>query len=100
MALRDSRYGPFYGCLSWPACQGTHGAHKTSGEPLGVPANAETRALRHQAHVAFDGIAARLGMSGRERYGWLMHLTGKSSMEAHIGRFNADECRKLIARMS
>lgn len=55
MVLRRSKFksGVFYGCSTYPACTGTHSAHR-SGKPHGVPANQETRRWRRQAHAAFD----------------------------------------------
>jgi ssDNA-binding Zn-finger/Zn-ribbon topoisomerase 1 len=59
MILRtDSRFkkhGLWYSCVDFPACRGAHGAHK-DGEPLGKPADQETKDLRVQAHQLFDQI--------------------------------------------
>ena len=48
MELRPSRFGQFYGCTRWPACDGTHGAHP-NGSPLGTPANRATKDARIEA---------------------------------------------------
>ena len=37
MVLRNSKYGLFYGCSTYPNCKASHGAHK-DGKPLGTPA--------------------------------------------------------------
>src|SRR3990167_394098 len=57
MRLRRSRFGLFYGCPRYPACQGTHGAHP-DGRPLGTPANADVKRLRSRAHELLE---ARFG---------------------------------------
>ena len=56
MHLRDSSHGKFYGCERYPACDATHGAHETTGEPLGVPGDRDTRLARQRAHAAFDPL--------------------------------------------
>lgn len=88
-------YGPFYGCSRWPDCVGAHGAHP-DGSPLGIPADGRTRYLRQLAHAAFDAAWHKRGLKRHEAYRWLQALTGKNSDEAHIARFNADECRTLM----
>ena len=35
MMLRESKFGLFYGCSTFPVCRATHGAHK-DGRPLGI----------------------------------------------------------------
>jgi ssDNA-binding Zn-finger/Zn-ribbon topoisomerase 1 len=49
MILRNSKYGKFYGCSNYPKCTETHGSHP-NGEPLGIPADKETRLLRTEVH--------------------------------------------------
>jgi ssDNA-binding Zn-finger/Zn-ribbon topoisomerase 1 len=39
-------FGPRYLCERFPICRGAHGADAETGAPLGIPANAETRAAR------------------------------------------------------
>jgi hypothetical protein len=56
MVLRASRYGLFYGCERFPLCNAAHGAHRDTGKPLGVPADAETKRARIRAHDAFDTL--------------------------------------------
>jgi ssDNA-binding Zn-finger/Zn-ribbon topoisomerase 1 len=95
MRLRDSRFGKFYGCVRFPACKATHGAH-ADGRPLGIPGNAETKAARTRAHAAFD----RLWRSGRMRrndaYRELQRMMHMTEAQAHIGRFTQEECERLI----
>ena len=95
MELRNSRYGKFWGCVSFPACRGTHGAH-ADGRPLGTPADQATKQARMRAHAAFD----RLWKSGRLRreaaYLWLAERLGIPRDECHLGRFDAAQCARVI----
>ena len=94
MKLRQSRYGLFYGCTAWPACKGTHGAH-ASGAPLGIPATKQVKEARIQAHSAFDQLWKSGRMKRGEAYTWLAKTMGMTKEEAHIGRFNAEQCERL-----
>lgn len=104
MELRRSRFKNswWYACPDWPSCQGCHGAHP-DGKPLGKPANQETRNLRRAAHALFDPIyeCYPKGKQRREArwraYMWLAYAMGVDIKLAHIGEFDADQCRQLIA---
>ena len=52
---KDGSPRKFYGCSNWPECNGVHGAH-LNGEPLGIPADKETKQWRIKAHERFDEI--------------------------------------------
>src|SRR3990167_4406409 len=96
MVLRQSRYGPFYGCTRWPECDGKHGAHE-DGRPLGIPANKETKQRRIKAHEFFDGLWKDDGpMTRNQAYKWMQQSMGMTPDEAHIGRFDIGQCDKLI----
>jgi len=97
MTLRDSRFGKFYGCSAFPKCKETHGAHQGTGEPLGIPANKETRQARIQAHDAFDKIWKSRQMKRQEAYHWLSGQLGIERKACHIGMFNKEQCQKVIA---
>lgn len=98
MVLRKSRYGPFYGCSRWPVCKGKHGAHRHTGEPLGIPADQATRSYRISAHDAFDTLWKGSGrvMSRPAAYQWLMVKMNLPVEEAHIGQFTREQCEELI----
>lgn len=87
----------FYGCVRWPACRGTHGAHP-NGAPLGTPADSETKQARIRAHAAFDQLwkPARARMTQDEAYLWMQSKMGLKSSEAHIGKFNIEQCDTLV----
>lgn len=96
MVLRDSRYGLFYGCKSFPECRASHGAHP-DGRPLGVPGDAETKAARIHAHDLFD----RIWREGLKRnrgaaYAWMQGVMGLTRDEAHIGAFSREQCEELV----
>ena len=87
-------------CGAWVGC------HKNSKRhiPLGRLANAELRQAKIDAHAAFDplwkAVAQRDGINpchARNRgYGWLAKEMGLDRQEAHIGKFDADQCRRVV----
>lgn len=95
MRLRDSRYGMFYGCTKYPQCDGTHGAHP-DGSPLGTPASKDTKRARVALHDEFGRLWKGGSMSRREAYAWLRGVTLLSSDDAHIGKFDKDQCEWVI----
>ena len=99
MELRDSKHGKFYGCVNFPHCDGTHGAHE-DGSPLGIPANKETKKARMAAHAAFDKLWKGDGPMTRTRaYQWMRQTMDMRKEEAHIGRFNISQCESLIEKV-
>jgi len=100
MKLKNSRFGLFYGCTRWPACDGTHGAHP-DGKPLGTPADAKTKRWRGKAHAQFDKLWQGPGaeMSRFAAYRWLRSTLGLSEDEGHIGKFSIAMCQRLIAAL-
>lgn len=111
VTAEESRWGkPFYRCDRWPKCHGHHGAHP-DGSPLGIPADARTRALRKQAHDALDPLwrdapllygadaldpkkAIRLQQVARGRvYDWLEWELGEP---VHLGSADAALCHRVI----
>ncbi len=95
MRLRDSRYGKFYGCVRFPACRATHGAHQT-GKPLGIPVNKETRELRIRAHEMFDLLWMKKIMVRQEAYRWMQKKMKLTKEKAHIGCFDKQQCEQLM----
>lgn len=109
MVLRKSwKYPhPFYGCVRYPQCRATHGAHP-DGAPMGIPANAETKQWRVQAHAAFDPLWGRndpdIGDGERKHrryiaYRWLGMKLGIEDIkrDCHIARFDIKRCQQVIA---
>lgn len=96
MVLREGKFGLFYGCSTYPTCMSAHGAHKVGGAPLGIPANRETKDWRIKAHDAFDQLWKIRGMKRKDAYQWMKESMELPGEEAHIGRFDIEQCQKLI----
>ncbi len=93
---------PFYGCVTYPACRGTHGANP-DGAPLGTPVDKATRKARVDAHRVFDKLwqtpddpAQKPLMSRSEAYTWLQKEMGLSQNAGHFAQFDRVQCEKVI----
>lgn len=100
MTLKDSRYGKFYGCVRWPNCDCTHGAHE-DGSPKGVPGDKATRQARIRAHAEFDQVWRELKKAGvkgarKKAYRWLRDRLGVGKDECHIALFDEATCERVI----
>jgi ssDNA-binding Zn-finger/Zn-ribbon topoisomerase 1 len=97
LVLRLSKYGLFYGCTNYPSCKAAHGAHP-DGKPLGKPANKETKAWRIKAHQAFDKLFEGENplMTRLEAYEYLQLIMNLSQEDAHISKFDSEQCKELI----
>lgn len=78
MKLRAGRFGQFFGCSCYPECRGLQKANER-GEPVGLPANVETRKLRRQ-------IFERLKEGNLER----------SQLPKPVSQMDADDCRAVL----
>lgn len=96
MRLRDSSYGLFWGCTSYPWCRGIHNAREGTGEPCGVPTTMAGRAARRKAHAAFDPIWKSGRMTRPEAYQWLQRELGLTARQCHIGAFDEKMCARVI----
>ena len=96
MRLKQSHYGWFYGCPNYPECENTHGAHQSTGKPLGKPADKETRLARIAAHVALDRLWIEGSMTRKNVYRWLRMSMGLSKFKCHIARMNRENCEQVI----
>lgn len=106
---RDYYHGKSYGmryiCIRWPECRGSVGAHP-DGKPLGTVPDDETKRLRGICHGLIDPLWQNAGLIGKEKhhkrnsvYKWMCNLMELSRDEAHIGMFDASQCRQLIRRV-
>jgi ssDNA-binding Zn-finger/Zn-ribbon topoisomerase 1 len=95
MVLRNSKYGFFYGCSSYPKCKAAHGAHKKTGQPLGTAADKKTKQARIRAHDSFDTLWKDKHMSRSEAYAWMQEAMEMTEDEAHIGKFDEEKCDRL-----
>jgi len=101
-------YQQSYGGRVWLCrpCGAWVGCHKNSKRaiPLGRLANAELRKAKIEAHAAFDplwqAVARRDGINpclARNRgYAWLAKEMGMEMVACHIGKFNAEQCRRVV----
>lgn len=102
--LPPSRFPPVGALFFVCPCGARVGCHPRTALPIGRPASGATRALRHQAHTAFDAIwlGLRTKASGAtvarraKAYKWLARQLGIRTEDCHIGWFNAAECRRVI----
>lgn len=101
LVLKDGKFGIFYGCVMFreTGCGGSHNCHKTTAEPLGIPANSETRKLRREAHDVFDVLWKSQGLDKMTRdaaYKWMQTNLKLTEQDAHIGKLDKEGCEKLI----
>jgi len=89
-----------YVCYPCDARVGTHGKGKKA---LGTMANKKLRALRMAAHGEFDPMwknrKRKKNQARRNAYKWLQEQMNLSKEEAHIGRFNEEQCFELLRIM-
>jgi len=105
-AVYDKSYGMIYLCR---ACNAWVGVHAGTDKALGRLAKAELRQLKMLAHRCFDPIAVEglindfyhlhiPGMNTREKaYWWLAGEMGIKPEYCHIGMFDEEECKRVIA---
>lgn len=96
MRLTEGPYGKFYSCVRYPVCRGVHGAHQNSGKPLGIPANRQTIEWRKKAHAVFDPFVKKWFVKRSDGYTFMRSVMGMKRYEAHISRFNIEQCKRLI----
>lgn len=92
-------YGQCYGtnvyyCTPCDARVGTHGRGK---KPLGTMANASLRILRRRCHALIDPYWKKGKYSRSTVYRRMAAAMNLTPEEAHIGLFNEDQCKQLIA---
>lgn len=84
----------FYHCAP---CKAYVGCHKNSDKPLGRLANAELRAAKSAAHIAFDPLWKDGHMNRTEAYIWLAKNMEIHRDTCHIGMFDLEQCAKVVA---
>ena len=87
----------FYRC---EPCGAWVGTHRGSTVPLGRLANAELRRAKQAAHSAFDPLWKSRRMSRSEAYAWLAKALGVSLANCHIGMFDVEGCRAVVAAVA
>lgn len=84
----------FYECAP---CDARVGCHGTTTNPLGRLANSELRRAKSAAHAAFDPIWKSKKMSRSRAYSWLAERLSIKTEDCHIGMFDVEQCRAVIA---
>lgn len=91
-------YGPIYLCDGYPRCDAYVGCHKGTTKPLGRLADAELRRAKKAAHAVFDRLWKYKDKGARSRaYEWLAEKLGISVEDCHIGMFDIQQCRSVVA---
>lgn len=103
--------GPVYACIP---CDARVGVHRLTLKPLGRLADANLRALKIEAHEAFDPLWRDLANAYPElpvdcipyhihriartrAYEWLAREMGITPERCHIGAFDEAQCRRAVA---
>ena len=102
-------YGPRWVCAS---CGASVGVHKGTRRPLGRLADRTLRVWKRRAHLAFDPLWLQARDAYPEIHGSIRHITRiartraylwladqmrLSVDECHIGTFDVEHCREVIA---
>jgi hypothetical protein len=101
---------PFWACDRYPTCDAYVGCHPGTETPLGRLANKELRQWKLKAHNAFDPLwQAKLARRRQEQghypkarargsgYKWLAAQLGVPVDQCHIGMFDVDTCKRVVA---
>lgn len=89
----------FWLCRADNAWVGCHPANRGNDgtKPLGRLANAELRKAKQAAHAAFDPLWRSGAMKRRSAYAWLADALGISKENCHIGMFDVEGCKAVVA---
>lgn len=83
----------FWQCKPCGAYVGTHKG--SSGQPLGVLADAELRKAKSEAHARFDPIWRESEVTRSQAYRMLSRYLGVSAKRCHIGMFDVKTCKRV-----
>lgn len=81
------------------ACDAHVGCHGRSCNPMGSLANAPLRLARRRAHAEFDVVWKSGRKSRADAYAWLAKKLGMAESECHIGRFDIEQCQRVVQLM-
>ncbi len=101
----NSQHSKVYLCENWPSCKGLMSADEF-GNPLGTPADAETRKARSKLHAIFDplwtsaqdlydtdcpvSIKDLRRIARRRAYIWLAHMLGIKEKDCHFAKMDME----------
>ena len=91
-------YGMIWLCVPCDAYVGTHKNSKDHA-PLGRLANKELREWKKKAHAAFDPLWKSKRMKRTDAYRLMRERLGMTPDQAHIGKFDVSECKRLIEEL-
>jgi len=86
-----------YVCERYPKCDAYVHTHAGTKVPMGNMADGSLRALRREAHAAFDQLYLSGMMSRDDAYRWLADMLQSPQSQAHIGNLGEYYCPKVIA---
>ena len=85
-----------YVCSNYPRCDAYVRVHEGTKIPVGTLANGELRALRKDAHDAFNRLYYSGYMSRDDAYVWLASILQAPRSQAHIGHLGEYYCNQVI----
>jgi len=97
IAVYHKSYGMIYLC--WP-CKAWVGVHKHTDKPLGRIADRKLRLWKRRAHEVFDLLWKTGGMGRTKAYSYMRKIMSMNKSEAHIGKFDVDQCKKLVGLLT
>lgn len=78
-------------------CDAYVGCHDGTEKPLGRLANQELRQAKIAAHAVLDPLWKSGSMTRNAAYQWLADQLGIPRSECHVGMFDVDRCRLVVA---
>lgn len=94
---RARPYQYVYVCSRYPECDAYVSAHNNRAhKPMGTLADKALRRKRAGAHASFNQLWESGKMEKWQAYKWLQAKYGLSSEQAHIAKFSADMCDRLV----
>lgn len=82
-------------CDAWVGC------HPGTSNPLGRLADKALRVAKMEAHAAFDPLWRGQPRGARsDAYSWLASALGIKAEDCHIGMFDVEACKRVVALCS
>lgn len=78
-------------------CEAYVGCYGGSDKPMGRLANEMLREMKMAAHKIFDRKWKVGHMTRSEAYAWLSEKLGVPIEKCHIGMFDVDDCKRVVA---
>jgi hypothetical protein len=78
-------------CKAWVGC------HEGTDKAMGRLANAELRQAKMDAHSVFDPLWRNGERTRKQAYQWLAEKLGMPFKKCHIGYFDIEQCKQVVA---